>query len=226
MGSHGESLLERLKRLLERTYGMPEMVDDIGRFVVGDRGYRQLYEGGAAVRAGASTGSGAKTLIRETDDGVRLSIYYPDALIRCLEANPPERGVRECNVDAFATLIEELDHFLCIAERAVHARELSLFELELHANVSKYLVLARFMAGRAGAIGHRRRTWLRHHLLDKEAFCDDDPEVRGRDRDAAHWAGRFLDAFGGVERGQRLAILRRFHRAGTAGKLELIQQLA
>ena len=226
MGSRDGSLLERLKGLLERTYGMPQVVDDIGRFVVGDAGYRRFYVSAPTAGAGAADGSGARTLVRETDDAIRLSIYYPDALIRCLEADSPERGVRESNVDAFATLIEELDHFLCIAERAMHTRPLSLFELELHANVSKYLVVARFMAGRSGTLGPRRRAWLRRRVLDKGAFCDEDPRIRQRYRDAAHWAGRFLNGFAGVPAQTRVAVLRRFHRAGTTGKLDLIQQLA
>ena len=91
--------------------------------------------------------SGARTLVRETDEGLRASIYYPDRLIRVLEQHPPQHGLCDANVDAFATLVEELDHFLMIVARARSGRPLTLFELELHANVSKHLVLSRFLAG-------------------------------------------------------------------------------
>lgn len=225
MSPGGGSLLERLKSLLERTYDMPAVVADIGPFVVGDHGYRRFYGGTLQSPFAGSADLGARTLIRETGAGIRLAIYYPDALIRCLETHPPERGVRESNVDAFATLIEELDHFLVLAERAVQRRPLSLFELELHANVSKYLVLSRFAAGRMGSLGDSRRAWLRYHLFDKAGSCDGDPRVRERYRDAARWARRFLDAIGPLSPVRRIEVLRRFHRAGAPGKLELIREL-
>jgi hypothetical protein len=223
----GGSLLERIKGLLERTYGMEAVVEDVGRFIVGDLGYRRLYGSGDGVApVGSIEHLGAKTLIREADGDIRLCIYYPDALIRCLERHPPDRGVRDDNVDAFATLVEELDHLLCIAERVIQTRQLSLFELELHANVSKYLVLARFLAGRSPRIEARRRAWLRYHLFDKGVWCDEDPGVRLRYRDATRWAGQFLDRLGRLRPADRIDLLRDFHRAGAPGKLRLIRDLS
>jgi len=221
------SLLERVKGLLERTYGMDAVVDDVGRFVVGDIGYEQLYGRADSVARVRSLGHrGAKTLIREVHGAVRLCIYYPDTLIRCLESHPPDRGVGDVNIDAFATLIEELDHLLCIAERATQTRPLSLFELELHANVSKYLVLARFLAGRSARIEDSGRAWLLYHLFDKGVYCDADPRDRERYRDAARWARRFLERFGSLPPVDRIRALRSFHRAGASGKVRLIQELA
>lgn len=226
MSRCGPSLLERIQGLLERTYDIRAPVTDIGRFVIGDHGYRLLY---ANVRqtnsANTGAGEGARTLVRETENEVRVCIYYPDTLIRCLEVNPPDRGLRDSNVDAFATLVEELDHLLYIAERAREGRPLSLFEMELHANVSKHLVLARFLAGRRLRIGARRKLWLRYHQFDKAAFCDEDPAVRGRYRDAARWAIRFLAAIEALEPRRRIESLRAFHRVGAGAKLELIGRL-
>ena len=123
----------------------------------------------------------------------------------------------------FAAFVEEIDHLLLLAERAGTARPLSRFEMELHANVSKYLVLARFLAGRTPRIEARRRAWLRYHLFDKGFYCDDDPGVRSRYRDAARWAGRFLDHLGRFRPAERIRMLREFHRAGADGKLRLIR---
>lgn len=227
MTARGSSLLERVQGLLERTYGMETVVEDVGRFIVGDLGYRRLYESDERVAPVSSLGHrGAKTLVREAEGNVRLCIYYPDALIRCLELHPPDRGVRDDNVDAFATLVEELDHLLCIAERVTQTRQLSLFELELHANVSKYLVLARFLAGRSSRMEARRRAWLRYHLFDKGVFCDEDPGVRSRYRDATRWAGQFLNRLGRLRPADRIDMLRGFHRAGAPGKLHLIRNLS
>ena len=219
------SLLETTQGLLERTYAMRRVVHDVGRYVIGDRGYRRFYGNASAVRASAS-GTDARTLVRETAEGVKVCVYYPNALIRGLERHPPQRGVFDSNVDAFATLVEELDHLLCIAERVEQGRPVSLFELELHANVSKYLVLSRFLAGSGKRIGADRKTWLRYHLFFKGSFVDDEPGVRQRYRDASRWGLRFLGALERLPVRGRIEALRRFHRAAGTGKTRLIEQLA
>lgn len=219
------TLLDAVRGLLERTYAARAPLGDLAPFVIGDEGYRRLYGGGSPTSAAGSPGTLARTLVRETGDGVRACIYYPDALIARLEAHPPWRGVDDDNVEAFATLVEELDHLLCIAERAAEGRACSLLELELHANVSKFLVLSRFLAG--GRPGAGERLWLRRHLFDGGTFSDPEASVRERYRDAARWAVRFLDALDTVRgREERLRTLRRFHGAGAAGKLEMIRAMA
>jgi hypothetical protein len=225
--SRDGSLLSSTQRLLERTYGMPIGEVDSSRFVIGDVGLRALYAGTREVHgAWSAAGYGARTLVREAPDGVRVAVYFPDAMIRGLERDPPQRGLGESNVDAFATLVEELDHLLCLVERVREQRPVSLFELELHANVSKHLVLTRFLAGGRGTLDPRRRLWLRWHLFHKRRHVDDDPRVRGRYDDAARYAIRLLDVLPALTVGERLATLRRFHRDSGVGKVRLIESLA
>lgn len=220
------SLIEIVQGLLERTYRMRPGVDDPARFIIGDVGYRRLYgAGGYGWRASSVGPDGARTLVRESREGLRVCIYLPDTLIRRLERRPPQHGLCDDNVDPFATLVEELDHLLVIAERSVQDREVSLFELELHANVSKHLVLSRFLAGRRVWLSERRRRWLRHHLFEKFEFTDADAEVRSRYREAARWAVRFLDRLRECRREIRIETLRGFHLASGPGKLRLIENM-
>ncbi|HEX5045210.1 MAG TPA: hypothetical protein VFV75_20105 [Candidatus Polarisedimenticolaceae bacterium] len=220
MAAH--SLLQGVQGLLERTYGMRTGLD-AACFVIGDLGYRTFY---VEVRSGRPE-MGARTLVRETEGGVRAAIYYPDHMIARLEAHPPHRGLGEANVDAFAALVEELDHLLCIAEAAVRHRPVSLLELELHADVSKALVLARFLAGDPPrALDAARRTWLRYHLFHKGEWGGADEGERARYREAARLALRFLDGLETLRPGERLRTLRTFHAATGAGKRELIDRLA
>ena len=219
------NLLRSVQGLLERTYRMSTGLDTT-RFVIGERGFRRIYENGGHEVVASPDGSGARTLVRETAEGLRLSVFYPRAMIDRLEDYPPQHGLGDENVDAFAVLVEELDHLLLIAERFHAERPVSAFELELHANVSKHLVLSRFLAGDRGRLQENDRLWLRHHLFDKGRFSDDDPAVRDRYRDAIRWAVRFLDALADIDTRHRLGLLRRFHGEGAAGKLELIRGLA
>ena len=233
MARGGLSLLEQVQRLLERTYRMRSGIVDPGSFVIGDRGLRALYgarPGGAApVAASSAEGTpedcGARLLVRDGGDGLRACVYYPDGLIARLERFPPSRGVGDENVDEFAVLVEELDHLLLLGERALMERPLSVFEMELHANVSKHLVLSRYLAGPAGRLSPRHRRWLRFHLFDKVRYCDEDPEVRERYVDARLWAVRLLDALPALAVEPRIAVLRRFHRANGGGKVDLIREL-
>jgi hypothetical protein len=218
------SLLDTVHGLLARTYGLLPAVGDPARFVIGDRGYRCLY-GVDQTAAGSGCGDGARLLVRETADCVRVALYYPDALIRRLESYPPQYGVGDENVDAFAVLVEELDHLLVVAERASERRPVSLFELELHANVSKYLVLSRFLAGRARRVGPEVKLWLRERLFSRVRYCDDDPSARQRYRDAARWAVRFLDGLSFLDPAARLQALRAFHRASSSDKVRAIAAL-
>jgi len=215
------SLLHGIQGLLERTYGM-RTGPDAARFVIGDLGFRKFY---VEVRSGHPE-VGARTLVRETGEGVRAAIYYPDGMIARLEAHPPHRGLGEANVDVFAALVEELDHLLCIAEAVELGRPVSLLELELHANVSKTLVLARFLAGaRARPLDAARRTWLRYHLFHKGEWAGGTDMERRRYREAARLALRFLDALDRCLPAARLSVLRQFHAAAGQGKRELIERL-
>ena len=218
--------MEVVRGLLERTFHMRSGLDVLAPFVIGDRGYRALY--GPARRAhevGSPDGGSAKTLVRETADGVCACIYFPDSLIRRLETHPPNRGVGRENLQEFATFVEEIDHLLMIAERSRERRPVSLFELELHANVSKHLVLTRFLAGAEPRLPAERRVWLRHGLFHGVRFCDDDPATRQRYRDAARWAIRLLDGLTGLDAEECVARLRRFHVADVPSKLRMIAEL-
>lgn len=215
-----ESLLVALHGLLRRTYDLRAPLFPIGRYVIGDAGLRVLYPNGEhAVRS--KSGAGARLLVRDTGVGVRACIYYPDAMIRHLEQQPPQRGLDANNVDAFAVLVEELDHLLVTAERAHAGRGVSLLELEVQASVSKDLVLSRFLARGGRHLDSGRREWLRSHLFHARTYCDDDPEVRGRYEAASRLALKFLRSLEARPRARRVEALRDFHRAGLAGKTEM-----
>lgn len=215
------SLLERVQGLLTRTYGLRAPLEPIGRYVIGDAGLALLYGGGEGRVVRSAEGSGAKLLLREDAGAMRACLYLPDALVARLERHSPERGLHDDNVDAFAVFVEEVDHLLVAAERAETGREVSLLELELHAEVSKYLVLARYLAGSRARMGAEARVWLRHRLFEGRTFVESDPAVRARYEHAARHAVRFLNALERVAPRERLPALRAFHRAPLDGKLAM-----
>ena len=223
-----DSLLERLQGVIERTYDLETGVSEIGRFVIGDAGYRRLYGGDAAagrvVSKVWSASCGARTLVRAQHDDLAVCVYYPDDLIECLERNDPTRRLDDGNVDAFVTLVEELDHFLVIAERWRLNGVLSLLDLELHANVTKYLMLKLFVGRMRGAarLGAADTEWVRYHLFEKSDFAEPDDEIRSRYRDASRLAARYVRRLDSLPAPGRPAELRRFHRLSPQAKIAAI----
>ena len=205
------SLLEQLRGVIERTYAVASGIREIAPYVIGDRGYRQFY---------AVTDDRAKTLIREHRGDLHACIYYPDWMIRRLEEHPPQRGLNPLNVDAFATLVEELDHLVLLAWRGRQRRPVRLLELEIQANITKVLVMQRFLAS-GRKLSDERRHWLYAQLFGRPEFVDRDPEVRQRYRDASRYALRFLERLPRTPQ-RRLAQLRQFYRLDGMQKLELL----
>ncbi len=218
-------LVSQLQKIIERTYALPGSVPDAGRFILGDEGYRRIVARGAGPVRVVGSGSGACLLLRPPGAGGpwRAAIYYPDALIERLETDPPSSGLHDGNIDDFAVLVEELDHFLCVAERLRLGRSFSLLELELQANVTKFLAAAHWLRrSRGGRSGDVERRWLLWQLFDKGDYADPDPRVAARYRDARRFAVRFLRRIEPLRAVERLGALRRFHRQSHAQKLALL----
>jgi hypothetical protein len=224
----GPVLLLALQKLIERTYDLDTGISDLTPFLIGDRGFRKFYGQDEIVqKVDSAAPSHARTLLRHCDGALRLSIYYPDSLVENLERFDPATGIQEKNIDDFATLIEELDHFLTIADRHRGGAEMSLLELELHANITKALTLELFIARmrRDGPLKDEDRLWVRHHLFEKGEFSEDDPDVAVRYRDASSLAVRYLDYLITLQRSERVRELRRFHRRTHHEKLAFIFKL-
>jgi hypothetical protein len=219
------ALLLALQTIIERSYGMPRIIENAGAFLIGDHGFRLHYR---AHPPGPlqEQHTGARLLVRADPILLRVSLYYPDALVRHLERNDPRAGIGDDNIDAFATLVEELDHLLTLASRASEGRPVSLLELEHHAAVTKYLLVVHFL-GRL--TGRRRvpafyRTWARHHILEKYAVgCGEEGE---RYQEAARMAGRYLSYFERLPQPARGAELRAFHSRTFGEQVSLLARAA
>ena len=213
-------LLLTLKSIIERSYGMPRVIEDVGPFLIGDEGYRARYRG----RDGSlpATEVGARLLVRESGAPLRVALYYPDALVSHLERHSPLRGVGEVNIEAFAVLVEELDHLLTLASRAAEGRPISLLELEHHANVTKYLVVLHFLGRQTGRlrIPDPLRRWARHHLFERYAVGGG--EGASRYREAASLAGRYVLFLESLHPEERPPELRAYQRRSFSETFRLI----
>ena len=213
------SLVDVLKSLIERTYGIPAVIGDLAPFIVGDQGYRMFY----AEPGQESEEAGARILVRDMGKPLRAALYCPDSLVRHLETFNPLKGLGDVNIEAFAVLVEEVDHFLTLASRASESRPTSLLELEHHANITKYLAVMHFLGKQTGRrrVAEPLRRWARHHLFERYSGKLGVNEARYRE--AARLACRYLTILEALAPEARRPEILAFHRRTVPEILRLVQ---
>ncbi|MDQ7008391.1 MAG: hypothetical protein Q9Q40_14310 [Acidobacteriota bacterium] len=218
-------LIDHVALLLERTYDFDSGLLPLGRFVVGEQGRERLL-GGRQPRQRVDGGDGAACLLLRPPSGAEAqwaaALYLPEKLVEDLERADPRRELHGGNLGPFATLVEEVDHLLTFADRALRPEGMvSLLELEWHAAVSKHLTLSHF----AGRLASRRRLqpevrrMIDHHLFHRGPVDDPDASVVRRYARAESLARAFVGGLRGLAAADRLRRLRRFHRANHFEKL-------
>ena len=187
------ALAVRVQAGLERLYQLDRVVD-VEDFVLG-----------------AADGEREALLLRQAQDGaLELGVRLPEL-------------VGEAGLDALCQVIEGVSHFVYVVDRARARREATQLELELQAEVDKWVVLAAsirtFDAGRSAT--------LRARLYDHVAFEHDaETELGERYRVANDVAHRFVRRLEReyVEPGRMVELraeLLRFFHVGQEGKLRL-----
>lgn len=148
--------------------------------------------------ARAQTGEREVLLLREDADGIRMELRLPDA----------------DGLDGICQVIEGVSHFVYVAERTRHHCSMTQLELEMQAEVDKWVVLAH-------SIGAER---LREKLFENVCFAHDEKSEAGqRYRVASACAHRFVlgleRKLGRIE--ELRGALRRFFWSGQEDKLRL-----
>ena len=217
-------LIKELQRKIEKTYALNTGITNIEQYIIGDKGYEEFYAK-EKIRTVVNSHSGAKVLIRDAGETLKVSIYYPDELIRELESNDPRLGLHDGNIDLCASFVEELDHFLFIAQNYKQNRPFSLLELELQANVTKYLVLKYFIALQNKSIKLSKfdKEYIRYHLFYKRKYDIEDTSERKRYEDAGKFGMMYTKHIDLLPQEDRLRDLRQFSRMTCPSKIRHIQ---
>jgi hypothetical protein len=166
----------------------------------------------------APEGDREALLVREAPDGtIEMSLRVPRLGKKTIDL------ARDADLDPLCQIIEGVSHFVYLADRARVDREATQLELELQAEVDKFVVLAAWL----GTPDLRASATLRRRLYEDVAFThDDSTECGQRYRVANARAHAFIRR---LEReylesrrwGDMRVALRRFYRMGQAGKLRL-----
>ena len=218
-------LLTRLQSLISGIYDV-SIAHDVYDFLVTDRG---------RLPAAAPTSESDEELFVSHSAGeggeVGVSLYLDPALLERLNVADPLVRLHDGNVADYWTALEGVSHFLYLAWNAGHDRPVSLLELEMQAEVDKYVssywLMREQFPGRFPAE-------LLNVLFERTRI--DSRLARGREslyREATRYAQKFcrrlehsLRGARGESDGEVLAELRRFYRLTNARKLAHIERSA
>ncbi|MBI2344116.1 MAG: hypothetical protein HYV02_07270 [Deltaproteobacteria bacterium] len=84
-------------------------------------------------------------LIARQDNVTYLGLYIAPAILERLIAQPPITQLDRTNLDATCVAIEGVSHLLCATWKLAHDMPFTQLELELQAEIDKYLLCARWL---------------------------------------------------------------------------------
>lgn len=210
-------VLDRVQRGLEAMYRVTTGLA-ISDFVVG----AELRDALVSARRPRE-----QLLVCEDAGEMSLALFIDPRALANLIANDPSRRLGDENLGDFLLAVEGVSHFI-YAIRCAHAeRPVSQLELELQAEVDKYVtcLLASEPAPAASAV--LRRRLFGDPIYEPDLDHDEHARYRAANDNAARYASWLERAFVIPRRiPEMLGELRRFYRLGLAGKLAAIARAA
>jgi hypothetical protein len=180
-------LATTLQRRLEASYRLPPG-PDVARHLTHDAGLRTRLLGPDAAPVAE------ELLLLEEDGALYLALYLECSARDALAEYDPSRGLDAANLQAFLHLVEGVSHFRYVVDRAASQRCLSLLELELQAEIDKYVLLVQWLQALRHRPAHAR---IRSLLYEHNCFLHaPGTEAGERYRLAARYAGRWSARLG------------------------------
>lgn len=195
---------------------------DVRDFLITDPALAQALGGGAML---ANT---SETLLMHEDGGsMSLSLFLERELLDRLESRNPLDDLQTDQLDDLWKVMEGLSHFNCMVWKASHDRAVSLLELELQAEIDKFVATMQLaIEQRDGHLLSRLHTWL----FDEVSFNDGlDGEQLHRYRAANEYAARFCRGLRErliADDVQAISELRQFYRLPLTDKISHIHARA
>lgn len=213
-------LLRDLQMGLSGLYDLP-LAHDVRDFLVTDQAMLHALTQG---RPGREVDE--QLIVQEAEGNLDLALYLDSRVLERLDVADPRQQLSGGNLADFWTVLEGISHFLYLAWNAGHDKPVTLLELEMQAEVDKYVSTRMLLAAQPG-------TWLGGPLLDR-LFVETvllpalDPTEQVRYRDASHLAGRYcasLETRYPVKRlvPEMVRELRGFYRLPQAAKVSRIR---
>jgi len=164
-------LLNQMKHSITRFYdlNLPYVLED---FISYDRKWYSAV-------SGATQHLNEALLIQQSDDTLDLTLFLDQATVQRATDVWQKSRWNLSDLDAVCTVAEGISHLICLLWHAHHGRELRPVDLELQADVDKFVLLEDLLTS-----PHGRRA-LHHWLFSRMSFRDEPGS-------ALHW--RYMTA--------------------------------
>ncbi len=214
--------LASLQDVLAEIYDLAA-TPDVVQFLMTDRA--------SVARIQGARNSEEQLIVAQDEDVLSLALYIDAGVLERLGRRDPFALLDAENLGDYLTVAEGVSHFVYVAWNAGFDKPVTLLELELQAEVDKYVLCAWLLReqGAGRFPGELHRALFERSRIDPTAAA-------GRTRlyhTASSYGGRFCRRVAAsLARGTRgatrelLAELRRFYRWGNARKLRHIERFA
>jgi hypothetical protein len=162
-------VLKSIQDLLHLVYdlNLTHRVDD---FLITDQDYAAQLDNSSNSRV-----TDEKLLVLQNEGELLISLYLAEELLSSLHENDPFEQLHDHNLGSFCTALEGVSHFVYLAWNASHDRSVSQLELELQAEVDKFVAIVYLANGQHGSIELQHLSnWLfRRCRFDSELKPDE-----------------------------------------------------
>jgi hypothetical protein len=224
IGAAATEVLVRLQRGLETLYRIETHLD-IRHYIVSEQERCRSLDGAGPGRDGAERRPREQLLVTHAGDELSLGLYLDAGALANLQRHDPHGGLGAHNFGDFCLAIEGVSHFIYVALCAAADRTVTALELELQAEVDKFVSCV-LLDEQATRQPHRIRQ-MRARLFDEVEYANDlGPVERARYQTANREARQYADGLErrylrdrGAEVHDMLAELRHFYRLPLDAKL-------
>jgi hypothetical protein len=212
--------LASLQGALTEIYDLPA-TPDVRDFLMSDRAGLSTVD--------APRASDEQLIVAEEGDTLSMALYIDAAVLARLERCDPFSGLTQHNLADYLTVAEGVSHFVYVAWNTGYDKPVTLLELELQAEVDKY-VLCAWLLREQGAGRFPREL---HRVLFERARLDPVAAAGriGLYHTASDYAARFCRRVAALLERRRngvardlMAELRRFYRWGNMRKMRHIER--
>jgi hypothetical protein len=205
-----DPLLIRVQRGLEALYRVDTGVE-VGDFVVGEDARDRLVD---------ARRPREQLLVCEAGGELALALFIDPGALANLAAHDPARRLGDHNLGDFLLAVEGVSHFIYAVWCARAERPVSQLELELQAEVDKYVTCLLTTAPDVAVSEALRQRLFGDAIYEDDLDHDEHARYRAANDNAQRYAGWLEQTFVAPRRiPEMLGELRRFYRRGLAAKL-------
>ncbi len=162
-----------------------------------------------------------KLLIAEADGEADVALYLERELLERLDRNDPLERLHADNLGDFWAALEGVSHFIYYAWNAARDKSVSLFELELQAEVDKFVTTGMLLREQGGLTPDGLHAWLFDvPVLAAELGVEERERYRRANRYAGKYCRHLQPALArGADEVAAQRELRHFYRLSQTSKL-------